>query len=114
MSRRTATALLVTLTACAQVRDPTGGPKDEIPPQLVDASPPSGSTGFMGGTIVLRFDERIDLRKVRENLVVSPPLDIPPEVTRTGPREVRIDLPGIIVMTTIDGKRATLVCSVFA
>lgn len=100
MSRRAATALLVTLTACAQVRDPTGGPKDEIPPQLVEASPPSGTTGFTGGAITLWFDERIDLRKVRENLVVSPPLDSPPEVTRTGPREVRIDLPGPLLPHT--------------
>lgn len=100
MSRRAATALVVLLAACAQVRDPTGGPKDEDPPQLVSAEPPSGTTGFTGGAITLRFDERIDLRKVRENVVVSPPLETPLEVTRTGPREVRIDLPGPLLPNT--------------
>ncbi len=100
MNRHAATALLLVLTACAQMREPTGGPKDETPPQLLSADPPSGTTGFAGGTITLRFDERIDLRKVRENVVLSPPLDAPLEVTRTGPREVRIALPGPLLSGT--------------
>ncbi|MBV6403948.1 MAG: Ig-like domain-containing protein [Flavobacteriales bacterium] len=100
MSRYAATVLLLALSACAQVREPVGGPKDETPPQLVSAEPPSGTTGFAGGALILRFDERIDLRKVRENVVVSPPLETPLEVTRTGPREVRIDLPGPLLAGT--------------
>lgn len=67
-------------TACAQVREPQGGPKDTEPPRLVQAVPANGSTHFSGGRIVLRFDERVKLDRVRDKLLVSPPLAAQPDV----------------------------------
>jgi len=99
MNRCLLSALLL-LAACAQVREPAGGARDESPPQLVAAEPPSGTVRFNGTTIQLSFDERIDLRKVRENLLVSPPMDPAPEVIRSGPRDVRIDLKASLAPNT--------------
>ncbi|MBS1546172.1 MAG: Ig-like domain-containing protein [Bacteroidetes bacterium] len=73
-------ALFLLLAACAQIREPQGGPKDTAPPQLLSAEPADGSTNFTGNRIVLRFDEKVKLDRVREKLLVSPPLAKPPEV----------------------------------
>ncbi|MCW5899958.1 MAG: Ig-like domain-containing protein [Flavobacteriales bacterium] len=88
------TPLLVAALAagCAQVGDITGGAKDEEPPKLVAAEPPHLSTRFTGRRIALHFDERITLDRVRDRLLVSPPLDVWPNVRVSGPRSVTIDL----------------------
>jgi len=76
--------------SCAQVAQITGGEKDTIPPELVDASPPNGSTRFSAEVIHLLFDERIQLDRPRERLLVSPPLAEPPVVRAAGSRGVDI------------------------
>jgi len=93
MTRRALVWLLpVLMTACAQVRDLTGGDKDIRGPQLIGAEPPQLSTHFSADRIVLKFDERIKLERVRDRLLVSPPLDVPPEVRISGSRNVVIEL----------------------
>lgn len=77
-------ALPLLMAGCAQVKEPQGGPKDTAPPALLDASPAYGSTQFTGNRIVLRFDERVKLDRVRERLLVSPPLALPPTVVAKG------------------------------
>lgn len=78
------------LGSCAQIREPQGGPKDTTPPLLVDAEPPNGSIHFAGDRIILRFDERVKLDRVRERLLVSPPLDKAPDVSVVRGKEVQI------------------------
>ena len=85
-------SFLLTLLACAQVREPSGGPVDTTPPQLVEAQPPDGTTRFTGDRILLTFDERIKLERVGERLVVSPPLAEKPEVRVVGGRSVEVRL----------------------
>lgn len=80
------------LAACAQVREPTGGDPDKTGPGLVESSPPMGSTGFAGDRIVLRFNERVQLKNMREHLVVSPPLTVAPTIRLIGDRSVQIGL----------------------
>lgn len=78
--------------ACAQVGNITGGEQDTRPPQLVRAEPAALSTGFTGDRIVLHFDERIQLDRVRDKLLVSPPLAKPPDVRLAGAQSVAIGL----------------------
>jgi len=80
------------LAACAQVREISGGEKDTVPPQLVNSYPAHLSTRFTSKRIVLQFDERIQLDRVRDRLLVSPPLSEPPDVRITGSKNVTIDL----------------------
>ncbi len=49
-------------------------------PQLVSADPADGSTNFAGTRILLHFDESVKLDRVREKLLVSPPLAVAPDV----------------------------------
>lgn len=83
---------LMLLAACAQVREPQGGPKDTAAPQLLRAEPPNGSTRFAGNSIVLHFDERVQLDRVRERLLVSPPLAKAPVVAVSRGTDVVITL----------------------
>ncbi|MCB0765310.1 MAG: Ig-like domain-containing protein [Flavobacteriales bacterium] len=88
---RTALLTLI-LAACAQVREITGGDKDVDAPTLVRATPNALTTGFNSDVIVLEFNERVQLDRVRERLLISPPLDVAPDVRITGAREVAIRL----------------------
>ena len=80
------------LAACAQVKEPQGGPKDTEPPHLLSAEPADGSIRFSGKRIVLHFDERVKLDRVRERLLVSPPLAKAPDVMVSGSKDVAITL----------------------
>ena len=66
---------LIILFGCAKRGTPTGGPKDSIPPVLVNASPKLYSTNFDSEEIRLTFNEWIKLDKVQDQLIISPPLE---------------------------------------
>ena len=66
---------LIILFGCAKRGNPTGGPKDSIPPVLVNASPKLNSTNFDSEEIRLTFDEWVELDKVQDQLIISPPLE---------------------------------------
>ena len=59
-------------TGCAQIGAPTGGPRDSIPPRLVNSTPPINSVSFSGNRISLTFNEYIEVRDVQNNVLVSP------------------------------------------
>ncbi len=67
-------------SSCAQIGAPTGGPRDTLPPVLVNADPPNHSTNFKGNRITLTFDEYIQLQNVQQNLLVSPNPKIIPNI----------------------------------
>ncbi|MEC7617167.1 MAG: Ig-like domain-containing protein [Bacteroidota bacterium] len=60
---------------CAKRGNPTGGPDDETPPVLLRADPALNTTHFNKERIRLYFDEYIKLQKLKDQLIVSPPLD---------------------------------------
>ncbi len=66
---------LIILFGCAKRGNPTGGPKDSIPPVLVNASPKLNTTNFDSEEIRLTFDEWIKLDKAQDQLIISPPLE---------------------------------------
>ncbi len=68
-------------SGCAQVGMPLGGPKDTIPPVLVNATPPNQSIHFTGNRIVLTFDEYVHLQDVQKSLNISPVPKIIPNIT---------------------------------
>ena len=66
---------ILIINGCAKRGSPTGGPKDSIPPILVNANPKLNSTNFNEEEIRLTFDEWIKLDKVQDQLIISPPID---------------------------------------
>lgn len=69
------------ITGCANIVPPTGGPRDTLPPVLLIATPQPRALHVNDKKIVLTFDEYIDLKEVRNNLIVSPVPKIMPSVT---------------------------------
>jgi uncharacterized protein (DUF2141 family) len=57
---------------CANIIPPTGGPKDTLPPVLLSAAPVEFSRHITGNKIVFKFDEYIDAKDIRTELVVNP------------------------------------------
>ncbi|WP_240452838.1 MULTISPECIES: Ig-like domain-containing protein [Sphingobacterium] len=58
---------------------PTGGPKDSLPPKILNESPTNYSTNFKANEIVLTLDEYIKLNNQFKEFSISPDLDKQPE-----------------------------------
>ncbi|MEK6616765.1 MAG: Ig-like domain-containing protein, partial [Bacteroidota bacterium] len=69
---------------CAQIVNPNGGPKDVSPPHAVKYIPDSAKTNFSTKNIVIVFDEYIQLNDLQKQLVISPPMNIQPEIKVKG------------------------------
>jgi len=82
VSFRTATLfVLISLCwNCAQQGSPSGGPRDEDPPTVVECEPNNYSIRFEAKKIMITFDEFIVLDNVNQQLVVSPPMEEKPEI----------------------------------
>jgi hypothetical protein len=65
---------------CAVIVPPTGGPRDTIPPRLVSVLPRDSArrVGLTGTKIVFTFDEYIDGKDIRTELLTSPVLKVDP------------------------------------
>lgn len=61
--------------SCAQFVPPTGGKKDEKPPELIKSLPNQKSTNYKGKEIVLEFNEYVDANSLRQELLVVPELE---------------------------------------
>jgi uncharacterized protein (DUF2141 family) len=65
---------ILIFTRCANQGMPTGGPKDTIPPMLIETNPGLRALNFKGKEVKITFSEYIVPDAVSEALVVSPPL----------------------------------------
>lgn len=72
--------LFVTGSGCAQIGSPVGGPRDSLPPVLLNSNPANRALNFKGNRIVLTFDEYVQLTDLQKNLLVSPTPKINPVV----------------------------------
>jgi len=76
--------IVLSLSNCARRGTPTGGPKDSIPPILVEAKPKIESVNFKEKKIKILFDEYIKLKEVKKNLIISPPAKNDPVIFPVG------------------------------
>ena len=73
--------LTVAGSGCAQIGMPTGGPRDTIPPVLLNSNPPNGTIHFTGNKIVFTFDEYVHLQDLQKSLLTAPVPKIIPNIT---------------------------------
>ncbi len=78
------------LFSCAQMQIPGGGARDTTAPRVLKYLPDSAAVNFKGNTIRILFDENIQLKDITGNLVISPPLQKPPEVKLIKNRTVEL------------------------
>ena len=69
--------------SCANIVPPQGGPRDTIPPQLLNATPPDSTLNFRGDKITFTFDEYVNL-DVQNNLLFTPLFENNPRVDVKG------------------------------
>ena len=67
-------------SGCANIMPPTGGPRDTIPPRLISSLPADSFKHFTEKKIVLNFNEYIDGKDIRTELLVNPVPKIAPIV----------------------------------
>ena len=72
--------------SCAAIMSPSGGPKDETPPELVRVTPSDGTTHFEGGKVELLFSEYLEENSIERAIKVLPILNQKPEITFKGNR----------------------------
>ncbi len=79
------------MSGCANIIPPAGGPKDTLPPVLINAVPKDSAINFKGNKITLTFNEYIEVQEQSANLVFSPtPTNIP--IINSHLRELTIKL----------------------
>ncbi len=76
--------LSLIMQQCANPVMPKGGPKDEVPPNVVESNPANRSVNFKGSTIEITFDEFVKLSNTQTEVLISPPLNKNPEYRLRG------------------------------
>ena len=71
-------------SGCAKIVAPTGGPKDEEHPLIVEIDPPDNTVNFDREKISITFNEYIQLKDLNNNLIISPPIEEKPEIKVKG------------------------------
>lgn len=80
------------LASCAVPQTPSGGPPDDTPPIVEEATPETGTTNFTGDAVELQFTRYLNQNTLAQALSISPPMDGRPEISWSG-RRVRIEFP---------------------
>ena len=66
---------ILLLWNCASIKPPPGGPVDETPPDIIEVSPPSGTTNLTSTEIIVKFSEYMDESSFKNNIKVYPQLN---------------------------------------
>lgn len=82
--------IFMILTACAKISAPTGGTRDRIPPEVIEAVPEDGTVNFHGKELSIEFDEYVTLDNINDKFMVSPPMKKKPRVYTRG-KSVRVE-----------------------
>lgn len=65
----------ILLGSCAKQSSPTGGPRDEKPPMLIESDPKDQSINLKPELLKLTFDEFVALENASKGVVVTPRID---------------------------------------
>ncbi len=71
---------VLTLAACASLQTPQGGPRDQVPPKVLNENPKNLSRNFKGNKIEITFDEYFKLSNEYSEVSISPAQEIPPQL----------------------------------
>ena len=89
----------LSLASCANIGNPSGGPRDEDPPVFVSADPAPGSVNVDKTRLTLTFNELVNVKDAFSKVVVSPVGKSVPKVMSLG-RKVTINFDSIQPNTT--------------
>jgi len=72
--------LFMAYYGCAKISAPTGGPKDKTAPVVIKSVPDNGTVNFSGNRFEVTFNEYVQLEKINDKFMVSPPMKKKPKV----------------------------------
>jgi len=81
--------ILTLVYSCANQTSPTGGPRDEDAPVLLNSSPQHESLNFSGQKVELEFDEYLKLKNPKEEIMITPRI--------TGDYEIKLKKTKVII-----------------
>jgi len=87
------------ISGCASMQQPSGGPKDSIPPKIVKETPPNLTKNFKAREIEIQFDEYVRLNNEFTKFSISPDVDYTPEL-RIKKKSLFIKLPDSLAENT--------------
>src|SRR5690606_20913431 len=67
--------VIACLAGCASMQQPSGGPRDSIPPKILSETPPNLTRNFSAQNIEIQFDEYVKLQNEFTEISISPDLD---------------------------------------
>lgn len=70
--------------SCASISSPQGGPKDSLPPRVLETKPLYYSTNFEGKKVEIEFDEFVVFKDQQQHFFVSPESAKKPKLTTKG------------------------------
>lgn len=85
--------------SCANIGRPSGGPKDETPPEFVRGNPMPNTLDYKKRKLDLEFNENILLENVAEKVIISPPQKQMPEIRSNG-KKIHIELKDSLIDST--------------
>ena len=69
---------IISAPGCANIIPPSGGPKDTLPPVLVNVTPRDSTLRFNGKTIIFTFDEYVEIKEKEKYIIINPtPKSVP-------------------------------------
>ncbi|WP_433901828.1 Ig-like domain-containing protein [Sphingobacterium puteale] len=84
---------------CASIQQPTGGPKDSIPPKILQESPTNFSKNFTEKKILITFDEYVKLANQQKEFSVTPDMGTAPQF-KVKKKNLEITLPDSLEKNT--------------
>ena len=84
--------LILLTTQCASIQQPSGGPKDSIPPKILNESPENLGLNFHDKEVVISFDEFVKLENEFKEISISPEMPTRP-LFKVNRRDLKITLP---------------------
>lgn len=72
------------LTRCANIMSPEGGPKDTLPPVIVNLTPNNFATNFKEKKIYIEFNEYVQIKDQNKEMFTSPQMKKMPLISTRG------------------------------
>ncbi len=67
--------IIISISACAVIETPSGGPKDTEPPKILSSYPKNQTTEFKTNRIELSFSEYTNKQTVIQNIYITPKIE---------------------------------------
>jgi hypothetical protein len=87
------------ISGCASMQQPSGGPRDSIPPKIIKETPANLTKNFVTREIEIVFDEYVRLNNEFTEFSISPDVDAIPEL-RIKKKSLLIKLPDTLAENT--------------